>query len=76
MSFHVVLLAVFMYVSDTEGGFADLATPQESILMFETRRTRRGSCVLAYFVQYARIVWGGYASGFGAEGVTRGVCSD
>ena len=28
-----------MYVSDTEGCFADLATPQESILMFETRRT-------------------------------------
>ena len=30
--------------------------------------------MFVYFVQYARIVWGRYASGFGAEGVTRGVC--
>ena len=37
---------------------------------------RLGLCVLGYFVQYARIVRGGYVSGFGAEGVTRGVCKD
>ena len=35
---------------------------------------RLGLCVLAYFVQYARIVRGGYVRGFGAEGVTRVVC--